>query len=106
MQINDVRISKLFMHRAFFQSKLIFSTAVSTAVLMRSACGNQRLQLGNVLSNVVSARLILQKLRLDIHWIACLPVCLLNGNSAKLGCTQSLVCNKVNCTAQMLEMNQ
>ena len=25
-------------------------------------------------------RVVLQKLRFDVHWFACLPVCLLNGN--------------------------
>ena len=37
-------------------------------------------------SNVLSVLLFKQKLRFDVHWYACLPVCLLNGNAAKLKC--------------------
>ena len=46
--------------------------------------GKQADRQTNVHSNVVSVRLFLQKLRFDVHWFACLLVCLLNGNSAKL----------------------
>ena len=36
----------------------------------------------NVRSNVVSVRLVLQKLRLNVHWL--LPVFLSNGNFANM----------------------